>query len=73
MHFSNINLPDNCYSGYKIYNCKLDLLEIETNIGIGYLRQHIVDHGEDNQFEYRVLKFVKKKFKESEIKNIEID
>ncbi len=57
----------------SIYNCKLDLLEIETKVGIGYLRQYTIDRGISNQFEYRVLTFVKKKFKESELKDIKID
>ena len=50
-----------------IYNCKFDLLDINTIKGIGSLRQYIIDYGPQNQFEYRILKFVKKKYKEKEL------
>ena len=50
-----------------IYNCKLDLLDINTIKGVGSLRQYIIEYGPQNQFEYRILKFVKKKYKEKEL------
>lgn len=57
----------------SIYNCKLDLLDIRIQKGIGYLRQYTIDRGEHNQFEWRSLSFIKQKFNERDLKDIAFD
>lgn len=57
----------------SIYNCKLDLLDLTTQKGLGCLRQYVIDRGEHNQFEYRWLLFVKQKFNERDLKDIVLD
>lgn len=57
----------------SIYNCKLDLLDIELVKGIGYLRQYVIDRTPENQYEYRSLKFIKQKYNERDLKDILFD